>query len=47
MKKIIYALLIAFATTLTLSSCTEEAVNPKTDAVSNGGGNAHTGEVFE
>ena len=36
MKKIIYIILIAFVTSLTLSSCTEEGVTPT--EYSNGGG---------
>jgi hypothetical protein len=35
MKKFFYTLLIAFASTLALSSCTEEEVTPSTE---NGGG---------
>ena len=35
MKKIIYILLVAIASALTITSCTEENVAPKTE---NGGG---------
>jgi len=31
MKKIIYILLVAFATTMSLSACTEEEVSPSTE----------------
>lgn len=37
MKKIIYILLIAFATSATLTSCTEEEITP-TEMKRNGGG---------
>jgi hypothetical protein len=36
MKKIIYILLVAFASSLTFSACTEEEVIPSTEL--NGGG---------
>ncbi|MEJ7646693.1 MAG: hypothetical protein WKF87_19005 [Chryseolinea sp.] len=39
MKKTIYILLIAFATAMTITSCTEEEVKPST-SMRNGGGGA-------
>jgi len=36
MKKVIYILLFAFATAMTVTACTEEEVNPSTEL--NGGG---------
>jgi hypothetical protein len=38
MKKIIYIILVAFACSLTFTSCTEEEVKPNTEF--NGGGGA-------
>jgi hypothetical protein len=42
MKKIIYTILIAVASSLAFSSCTEEEVKPDT-TLSNGGGGGITG----
>ena len=42
MKKMFYVLLVAFAASLTITSCTEEQVEPKTDG-STLGGNASEG----
>ena len=39
MKKIVYLLLFALATSFTVTACTEEEVAPNT--VMNGGGGAH------
>jgi len=38
MKKVIYILLFAFATAMTVTACTEEEVTPSTEL--NGGGDA-------
>lgn len=43
MKKIIYTLLFAIASSLTISACTEEEVKPQSD-LSNGGG-GHTDPI--
>jgi hypothetical protein len=37
MKKFIYIILLTFVSALTITSCTEEAVAPKTQADNNGG----------
>lgn len=44
MKKFIYTALIVFATTLTITSCTEEEVTPTAEA-DNGGGSTSTGPI--
>lgn len=38
MKKVIYIILLSFCATMTITSCTEEAVTPKTEENDNGGG---------
>jgi hypothetical protein len=38
MKKLLYIVLFAFASSVALSSCTEEEVTPATETNSNGGG---------
>jgi hypothetical protein len=41
MKKLLYIVLVAFVSTLTFTSCTEEEVQPEaTSTFSNGGGGA-------
>jgi hypothetical protein len=47
MKKIVYLVLIAFSTSLIVTSCTEEQISPKleTDSGSAGGGNTITGKL--
>ena len=42
MKKLLYIVMIAVATSLVFSSCTEEEVAPTTE-LDNGGGAGHTG----
>jgi hypothetical protein len=42
MKKFIYTLLIAVASSLAITSCTEEEIKPET-STSNGGGGGITG----
>ena len=39
MKKLFYIVMITFATSIAITSCTEEEVAPS--SVMNGGGNAH------
>ncbi|MFZ6014254.1 MAG: hypothetical protein ACOYXT_28190 [Bacteroidota bacterium] len=39
MKKVIYAILFSLVTCITISSCTEEQIEPKTE-LDNGGGSA-------
>ncbi len=38
MKKTIYLLLIAFATSMTVTACTEEEITPSTEMNGGGGG---------
>jgi hypothetical protein len=38
MKKLFYVLLVAFAASLTITSCTEEQVEPQTTTGTGGGG---------
>lgn len=38
MKKLFYVLLVAFAASLTITSCTEEQVEPQTNQGGAGGG---------
>ena len=38
MKKLFYVLLVAFAASLTITSCTEEQVEPQTTGPNAGGG---------
>ncbi len=42
MKKIIYVLLVAFATSMSLSACTEEEISPSTELKNNRGGASPT-----
>jgi hypothetical protein len=44
MKKLIYTLIIAFATSMAVTSCTEEEVTPQA-TLSNGGGGGLTGDL--
>lgn len=44
MKKFIYTALLVLATTLTITSCTEEEVTPSSQA-DNGGGSTSTGKI--
>ncbi|HYF71100.1 MAG TPA: hypothetical protein VD884_23385 [Ohtaekwangia sp.] len=45
MKKIIYILLIAFSTSLALTSCTEEEVKPKPQLTNPAGGASTPGQL--
>jgi hypothetical protein len=45
MKKFIYVLLLSIASSMVITSCTEEEVSPKTETDSTGGANNDTGRL--